>query len=154
MSSLINVQIKDAPPERVYVFPRRLTRDEIESNVKELHTIANEEADRNIYCLFDELNSSTALKYEVCFPISHLDTKKYNVADFKIIPRDKVVSCDFNGDFNSLLENIKNLSHYAAQQGFEVKPPYRFLFTLHKRPLISIQPPKFTMEIQIPVANV
>lgn len=149
MAALINPQIKDAPPERVYVFPEKLTKEEIESNVKKLHTIANEEADRNIYCLFDYKN--TPIKYQVCFPVTHLDMKKYKVDEFIVIPREKVASCNFNGDFDTLMETIALLTKYAQDNGHTVYFPYRFLFTLHKKPLLSKQPPKFTMQIQIPI---
>lgn len=151
MSALSNIEIIDVPPERVYVFPKKLTKSEIQDNVNKLHTIANEDADRTIYCLFDDVVMQTSTVFEVCFPVSHLDLKKYNVSDFKVIQREKVVSGVTNGDFSKLTEIISELTEYAKEQGFSIKPPYRYLFTLHKKPFFSTKPPEFSMHIHIPV---
>lgn len=148
MFELTNLKIKDSAPDRVYVFPERLTKDEIEQNVKLLHTIANEESDRTIFCFFDEIISGQETKFEVCFPIAHLDFKKYNVNDFRIIERDRVASGEFKGDIEDLRFSLDRLGEYAKTQGYNVKAPFRYLFILHKKPLLSKQPQKFTLEIQ------
>lgn len=150
MSEIIVPRVKDVDPERVYVFPERLTKEEINKKVQKLHTIANEESDRTIYCLFDEIIPGTPVKYEVCFPVSHLDLKKYKLEDFKVIQRQNVVSCDFGGEVNDLLICIEKLTEFAEKEGYTLTKPFRFLFTLHKKPKFSAQPPKFTMEVQIP----
>lgn len=154
MSRILNAQIIDSAPDRVYVFPQRLTKEEISENVEKLHTIANEEADRTIICMFDELVMSKDIKFEVCFPVTHLDLKKYSVDEFKVIPRSKVVSCEFSGDFTQLSDIIAQLTKYATDNGYDIIPPYRYLFTIHKKFLLSKQNPKFTMEIQIPVKDI
>lgn len=154
MFEFINLQIKDSAPERVYVFPERLTKNEIEKNVEHLHTIANEEADRTIFCFFDEIVEGQNIKFEVCFPISHLDFKKYDVKDFKVIERDRVVSGEFKGDFSDLRFPLEKLTEYAKTQGYNVKAPFRYLFILHKKPLLPKQPPKFTLEVQASVEKV
>lgn len=146
-----NIQIKDFIPEKVYVFPKKLTKEEINDNVSKLHTIANQEADRTIYCLFDEVVMDKAIKFEVCFPVNHLDLKKYKKSDFRVLQREKVVSAEFSGDFNKLTDTIAKLTEFANNEGFQVKPPYRYLFTLHKKPMFSKEPQQFTLEIQIPL---
>lgn len=148
---LSNISIQDIAPEKVYVFPQKLTKAEIGENVAKLHTIANEQADRTIYCLFDEVVMDQSLKFEVCFPVNHLDLKKYTIEDFKVIMREKSVCCDFSGDFANLTNIIGQLKDYAESHGYNIKPPYRYLFTLHKKPLFSKEPPKFSMAIQIPL---
>lgn len=154
MSRILNAKIIDSAPDRVYIFPQRLTQQEIGENVEKLHTIANEESDRTIICMFDELVMNKDLKFEVCFPITFLDLKKYNVNDFKIIPRSKVVSSEFSGDFSKLSEIIAQLTKFANDNGYNIVPPYRYLFTISKKTLLSKQNTKFTMEIQIPVEEV
>lgn len=148
---LTNLSIHDISPERVYVFPERLTRDEIKQNVSKLHTIANEQADRNIYCLFDEVAMDKALKFEVCFPVKHLDLNRYDKNDFKVLQRNTAVTCDFSGDFTELTTIIAQLKKHAEEQGYRIIPPYRFLFTIHKKSLFSTQAQKFSMQIHIPV---
>lgn len=154
MSELLNVEIKKSLPERVYVFPQKLTTEEIRENVEKLHTIANEEADRTIYCLFDELGLGAETKFEVCFPVTHLDLKKYSVDDFKILPRHKVISAEFKADFSKLSEAMVQLKQHAESKGYKTYPPYTYLFILHKKSLIPLAPQKFTMEIHIPVEEV
>lgn len=151
MFTLTNIEIRDVPPERVYVFPELLTQIEIGERVDKLHTIANEESDRTIYCLFDEVHMSSELKFEVCFPISHLDLKKYSKEDFRILEREVAVTGEFSGDFSKLSDCITQLTEFANEQGYAINPPYRYLFILHKKPLFSRHPPKFTMEIHIPL---
>lgn len=148
---LSNISIQNIAPEKVYTFPEKLTKDEIAEKVAQLHTIANEQADRNIYCLFEEEVMDKSLKFEVCFPVTHLDLKKYKVEDFKVLLREKVVYCDFSGDFSNLTSIIAQMKEYATSHGYQIKPPYRFLFTLHKKPLFSKEAAKFTMAIHIPV---
>lgn len=151
MYNLSNVQIKKIPPERVYTFPDRLTKEEIGEKVNKLHTIAKEDADRTIYCLFDEVVMNRDLKFEVCFPISHLDLSKYNIDDFKVLERGMAVCCEFDGDFSELSASISELTRYANDNGYTIQPPYRYLFILHKKPMFSKQPQKFTMEVHIPI---
>lgn len=153
MSDALKIEVVNAAPERVYVFPEKLTRQEINEKVGALHTIANNEANQTIYCLFDDVAASPDMKYEVCFPHSHLDLKKYKETDFKVMPRELVVTCEFVGEIDKIRTNLNQLLDYAQKNGYEVKPPFRFLFILHKKPLFSKQPPKFTMEIQVPVKN-
>lgn len=151
MSDTLEIELKQSAPERVYVFPERLTRDEIDGKVKTLHTIANEDANQTIYCLFDEIEPKDGMKYEVCFPVSHLDLKKYKKENFRVIQRETVVTCEFLGEIDKIRTNLSALVEYAEKNGYTPKPPFRFLFILHKKPLFSKQPPKFTMEIHVPV---
>lgn len=149
MPNLIDPQIKDVDPDRVYVFPNKLTVPDIEKNVAKLHTIANDEADRTIYCLFDEVKTNN--EYEVCFPVTHLNLKKYDIDDFKVIQRCNVASCKFDGNFDNLLNTVTQLSDYATEQGYTTHKPYRFLFILSKKAKFSKQQ-EFSLEIQIPVS--
>ncbi len=148
MPSLITPIIKDADPERVYIFPNKLNLSEIDKNSQKLHAMANEESKSKIYCLFDKLTPDT--KYEICFPVSQLDLNKYELDDFKILKREIIVSCIFKSDFDQLKDALHQLQEYAILHGYTVKPPFRFLFTLEKKSKFSkIQ--DFTLEIQLPI---
>lgn len=151
MSNLTNIEIRDIPPEKVYIFPERLTQNEIGAKVDKLHTIANEQSDRTIYCMFDEVVMNQSIKFEVCFPVSHLNLKKYNLNDFRVLQREIAVCGEFDGEFTELSNCIKTLTEYANERDYDIVPPYRYLFIIHKKPLLSKQPPKFTMEIHIPL---
>lgn len=154
MSNQLNIEIRDFEPEKVYVFPQLLTRAEILKKVKTVHTIANDEADREVYCLFDKLPSldaETPMQYEVCFPVTHLNLKKYNIDDFRIFKRETIVTSPFSGDFEDLINSINVLIEHAENNGYKTVKPYRFLFILDKKTFLSNKPQKFRMEIQIPV---
>lgn len=150
MYQLVNKQIKDTSPEKVYVFPEKLTQPEINMNVSKLHIIANEDSDRTLYCLFDNFEDKNR-KFQVCFPLSHLDLKKYSLEDIQVLQRDKAVTAEYKGEFAYLSQAAHELIEYAKEAGYKVRPPYRYLFILHKKKLFSKKPQDFTMEIHLPV---
>lgn len=152
MYELLNKQIKNTSPEKVYVFPEQLTQAEINENVKKLHVIANEDADRTLYCLFDDVDNKNR-KYQVCFPLSHLDLNKYDINDIKVLQRELAISAQYKGEFSELSEATAALVEYAKQQGHTVTFPYRYLFILHKKKAFSKKPQDFSMEIHLPILS-
>lgn len=149
MSSLINPQIKVLPPERVYIYPDLLTKDEIYSRIQKLHNIARDESDRKIYLYFNK--SEQPIKYEICYPHSHLNLNKYEYEDFKVIERHTIATCGFEGGFETLLSVVAELEEFVGKQGYSTKLPYSFHFDLHKKVRFSKKPPKFDLSIQIPI---
>lgn len=149
MSNLINPQIKVLPPERVYIHQNQLTKDEIITRIQKLHIMARDESSRKIYFVFDK--SEQPIKYEVCFPHNHLNLKKYQYEDFKVIERHTVATCEFEGGFDNLLFVVTELEEFVAKQGYSTKPPYSFNFALHKKTRFSKKMPKSDLSIQIPI---
>lgn len=150
MFELVNKQIKDTAPEKVYIFPEKLTQEEIDQNVKTLHIIANEDSDRVLYCLFDDVENKNR-KYQVCFPLTHLDFNKYKVEDIEVLQREKTVSAEYKGGFSELSDGLNELIQYAEAQGYAVTTPYRYLFILHKKKPFCKKPQEFSMEIHLPL---
>lgn len=154
MITELDIKIIDSAPEKVYVYPELLTRAQILEKARTLHTMANKESDRQIYCLFDELFTVSPMQYEVCFPVSYLDLKKYDKKDFRILSREVIAHCEFKGQFEDLLKTVDLLKEYSEKNGYKLKKPYRFLFTLDKKSFMSNKLQKFKMEIQIPIEKV
>lgn len=153
MYELINKHIKNTAPEKVYVFPELLTHAEIDKNVRTLHVIANKDADRTLYCLFDDIENKNR-KYQVCFPLSHLDFKKYDINDIKVLQREEAVSAIYKGEFDELSAATAELTAYAKENGYEVHTPFRYLFILHKKRTFSKKAQEFSMEIHLPVKSI
>lgn len=154
MSTEFNFEIRDFDPEKVYVYPEILTRADILKKVKTIHTIANEDSERKVYCLFDKvptLDTTIPMQYEVCFPTSYLNLKKYNLADFRVIQRESIVWSAFGGDYEDLVNTVIGMEKYAVDNGYQPVKPYRFLFLLDPKTFLSSKPQKFSMEIQIPI---
>lgn len=150
MYELVNTKIMSTAPERVYIFPEMLTQAEIDTNVNKLHIIANEDSDRTLYCLFDDIEN-TNRKYQVCFPMTHLNLQKYSTDDITVLQRETAVTAEYRGEFPELSLAVAELVAFAEKQGYTVFTPYRYLFILHKKKAFSKKPQDFSMQIHLPV---
>lgn len=113
--------------------------------------MAREESDRRLYCYFDEVTPNAPIKYEICYPHAHLNLKKYVYEDFKVIARHQIATCEFDGNFDNLLNTVAQLQAFAKENGYSSKPPYSFKFYFHKKARFSKHKPKITMEVQVPI---
>lgn len=152
---LDNIEIKDISPAIIYSYPKHYTYEEIKSNVDVLHKIADRHSNNTIYCLGYNMNHKCDDTFELCYPILKTFYNKYNRSDLKTLPRYECICADLIATcYDDFLIALEELVKFAHDKGYTTTLPYRIIYTKEKNQLFtksSKTPPKYAIEIQIPI---
>lgn len=148
---LEKIEIVNVAPIKVLTLPQKYTYDTLKANKSVLHKLSSKESDGTLICMGDVFDYSNDSSFEVSYPVSKLDLEKYELEQFKSLPRIQAVLGHFSGTRDDLKESLTTLCDFAKKQGREPTLPYRLVYVRGKNLLFAKIPAFYVMDIYVPL---
>lgn len=148
---LEKIEIVHVAPTKVLTLPQKYTYDTLKTNKSVLHKLSSKESDGTLICLGETFDYCDESSFEVSYPVSKLDLEKYDLQQFKSLPRIQAVLGHFSGTREDLKESLATLCDFAKKQGRQPILPYRLVYVRGKNLLFTKIPAFYVMDIYVPL---
>lgn len=146
-------QIKDVAPILTLMLTKSYNLQQLKESMQELDHLAETHSSGTLICLHPSPAFQKNDSFKVGFPVKEADFISHYHSEFEILPRTKVVSLVFKGEYDQLEPVFKAIEQYMQEEHLLLSTcfPSRILYRRISNLFVKNNPKYYETEVQVPI---